>query len=54
MLDSARLVIVVPGYGLAVAQGASTNFASCMICLTREVWTCGSRFTRSPGRMPAT
>ena len=51
MLAYARRVVIVPGYGLAVAQ-AQHVVRELADCSSARAWTCATRSTRSPGRMP--
>ena len=53
ILDGVRRVIVIPGYGLAVAQ-AQHKLREMYDILTRLAWMCDSRFILSQGACRAT
>ena len=54
MLAFAQKVIVVPGYGMAVAQAQHKIWELCQLLIERGRAWCGSRFIRSPGACRAT
>ena len=52
ILDSARNVVVIPGYGMAVAQAQHKLREMFDILTQAAAWTCASPFIPSPGACP--